>query len=76
MYRTVEKRDEDGNSYSDEQAYHVPLGQQIGWVNHEEVFLEIEASLAVIQRLTKDSSLRPLPRLPQRPLRELHARGF
>ena len=57
-------------------AYFVPQGVQIGWVSDHHVYLEIEASVAVVQKLAKDSSLRPLP-LTKRTLgKTLQARGF
>lgn len=58
--REVEERDETGATYTTSKPYFVPQGPQIGWADHEEVYLELEASLAVAQKLAKESSLRPL----------------
>lgn len=75
-FRDAEEKEEEGNTRTVERSYHVQLGPQIGWVGYDELYLEIEASLAVVQKLAKDSSLRPLP-LSKRSLgKSLAARGF
>lgn len=66
-FREVEEKEESGESVTTQRSFFVPQGQQIGWVTYDEVYLEITASLAILQRLARDSSLRPLP-LTQRTL--------
>jgi len=74
--RKVEETDEKVHTQTDDRFSYVPQGPQIGWVSRDEVYLEIEASLAVVQKLARDSSLRPLS-LSKRSLgKSLAARGF
>jgi len=74
--RRVDDTDEDGKHSSRVETYYAPQGVQIGWVEYDHVYLDIAASLAVVQKLAKDSSLRPLP-LTQRTLgKSLAARGY
>jgi hypothetical protein len=75
-FREVEEKDGNGEIQKTQTSYFVSQGPQIGWVSHDEVFLEIEASLAIVQKLSRDSSLRPLP-LTKRSLgKSLEARGL
>jgi hypothetical protein len=74
--RRVDDIDEDGTHSSHVDTYYVSQGVQVGWVDYDHVYLDIAASLAVVQKLAKDSSLRPLP-LTQRTLgKSLAARGY
>jgi hypothetical protein len=68
--------DDDSDSEQICKTGYAPQGAQIGWVSDHQVFLEIEASLIVVQTLARDSSLRPLP-LTKRSLgKALQARGL
>jgi hypothetical protein len=74
--RTVTTNDEEGNPTTNQQSYFVPRGVQIGWVSGSDVYIESEAALAVIQRLARESNLRPLA-LTQRSLgKSLQAKGL
>lgn len=74
--RRVEVTDENGEKSFDVETYYVAQGVQVGWVNDDQIYLDISSSLAVVQKLSRDSSLRPLP-LTQRTLgKTLAARGY
>lgn len=55
---------------------YVAQGAQIGWVDVHHVYLEVEASLVVVQKLARDSSLRPLPLTTRTLGKHLQARGL